>query len=462
MEKRPVEKILKEAGTSIKDIRTVAAAMGVETTASSSLLQRAAGDMFQDARVDGYTTGALSALATVKSNQQYDTAMKEIHESIIHNPKLSPDAKKRVMDRVLTETSLNPVIPLDMEMQLDKHEPELKAKIKAELEGLVGKARAAKIKELRTRLHKRRIELNKKRKERDRKLEKVARFKEAVTASIEWLEQPMILQRPEGSMFHKLRQAFDDDEVIIAGTKLEPSQLLHELEGDGWDKASVYVVEHDWASAFEGATDYTEGRFKLPDDTCIFEFRLSGVPVVITVVDTVDDAGSQEMTFLLSFKLKGIWLFCGTVVIRQDGSIACVKGHDSETPWSTKSSDLVPLAEDDTIAPIANIVVSQVRAIAIALDAEVAKSTVIREPHRSNQPYRTPVRQPMYSYHVVSLARRTRVEAAAIDPSLPPRARKRLHFRRGHYRHFQNSKTWVRWCLVGDPDLGFVDKEYRL
>lgn len=23
-------------------------------------------------------------------------------------------------------------------------------------------------------------------------------------------------------------------------------------------------------------------------------------------------------------------------------------------------------------------------------------------------------------------------------------------------------KSWIRWCLVGDPDLGFVDKDYRL
>lgn len=37
-----------------------------------------------------------------------------------------------------------------------------------------------------------------------------------------------------------------------------------------------------------------------------------------------------------------------------------------------------------------------------------------------------------------------------------------MHFVRGHWRHYEVSKTWIRWHLRGDPDLGFIDKEYRL
>jgi hypothetical protein len=44
----------------------------------------------------------------------------------------------------------------------------------------------------------------------------------------------------------------------------------------------------------------------------------------------------------------------------------------------------------------------------------------------------------------------------------PPGAnRKRLHLRRGHWRHFATYRTWIKWMMVGNPDLGFVDKEYR-
>jgi hypothetical protein len=63
----------------------------------------------------------------------------------------------------------------------------------------------------------------------------------------------------------------------------------------------------------------------------------------------------------------------------------------------------------------------------------------------------------------VSLARRAaRLEAREDDGLQVPGPKRRLHFRRGHFRHFDGWKTWVNWCLVGDPDLGFVDKHYKL
>lgn len=42
-----------------------------------------------------------------------------------------------------------------------------------------------------------------------------------------------------------------------------------------------------------------------------------------------------------------------------------------------------------------------------------------------------------------------------------------LHWRRGHWRVLNRGseferKTWVRRCLAGDPDRGFIDKDYRL
>ena len=38
---------------------------------------------------------------------------------------------------------------------------------------------------------------------------------------------------------------------------------------------------------------------------------------------------------------------------------------------------------------------------------------------------------------------------------------KRQHHRRGHIRRLSNgNQVWVRPCLVGDPALGFVSKDY--
>lgn len=61
---------------------------------------------------------------------------------------------------------------------------------------------------------------------------------------------------------------------------------------------------------------------------------------------------------------------------------------------------------------------------------------------------------------IVDLARRHRIANPA-EPS-GNGSRKRLHFRRGHWRHYESMKTWIRWCLAGDPDLGFIDKHYTL
>lgn len=67
--------------------------------------------------------------------------------------------------------------------------------------------------------------------------------------------------------------------------------------------------------------------------------------------------------------------------------------------------------------------------------------------------------RPLYEYRVVRLNRKPRTQSL---PATALHAPKRLHFRRGHWRHYEGFKTWVRWCLVGNPDLGFIDKEYRI
>lgn len=103
----------------------------------------------------------------------------------------------------------------------------------------------------------------------------------------------------------------------------------------------------------------------------------------------------------------------------------------------------------------------QIKAVAVALDAEVASTEVIRAPHRSNHPPHDRARLPGYSFHIVNLARRQRAEPLERDDDAPAH-HLRLHFRRGHWRHYETHKTWIKWMLVGDPSLGFVDKEYRL
>jgi hypothetical protein len=93
------------------------------------------------------------------------------------------------------------------------------------------------------------------------------------------------------------------------------------------------------------------------------------------------------------------------------------------------------------------------------LDAEVAVHSVVRAPHALNVKRKNEGKIPIFDHHIVKLSDRHRASAKRFgDTHKSPR----LHFRRGHWRHFQTHKTWIKWMLVGDPELGFVDKEYRL
>jgi hypothetical protein len=103
----------------------------------------------------------------------------------------------------------------------------------------------------------------------------------------------------------------------------------------------------------------------------------------------------------------------------------------------------------------------QIRAICIALDAQVATAEVIRAPVNLNEKRAKAGKSPLSDYRVVDLARRHRIANPAAGTA-GTGTRKRLHFRRGHWRHYETTKTWVKWCLVGNPDLGFINKHYRL
>jgi hypothetical protein len=58
------------------------------------------------------------------------------------------------------------------------------------------------------------------------------------------------------------------------------------------------------------------------------------------------------------------------------------------------------------------------------------------------------------------------VQVAPVMPKSEPKggthASPKLHDRRGHWRTRNGRKHWVRACVVGDPDKGVVEKDYRV
>lgn len=66
---------------------------------------------------------------------------------------------------------------------------------------------------------------------------------------------------------------------------------------------------------------------------------------------------------------------------------------------------------------------------------------------------------PSYSWHTVVVPAMLRAAAALGGTHASPR----LHERRGHWRKLESGRqVWVRDCLVGDPDLGVVEKDYKV
>lgn len=303
------------------------------------------------------------------------------------------------------------------------------------------------LKGMRKHLHKRHREMMREKAESLRARERLNRMRDAVQDVVAWCRQPIVLQRPEGSLLPRLREAFEAGEALYPVD--DHQDEMFELFEEAWQVASVFVVEHDWAAAFANATDFATGEFELPAPISVFEFRISGMPVVVTA----SKGDNDNLSLMTAIRTKHGWLTNGTIQRLPSGAFV------ARTPGETVLS---PMPADDLSMQVADFVASQIRAISIALDAEVARADVVRAPHKSNQPRRDRRPLPSYSYHVVSLARRCRAERAEVDPDAPTGTRKRLHFRRGHWRHYQESKTWIRWCLVGDPDLGFVDKHYKL
>ncbi|MBS0369050.1 MAG: hypothetical protein JSS57_07615 [Proteobacteria bacterium] len=239
-------------------------------------------------------------------------------------------------------------------------------------------------------------------------------------------------RKPDASALHKFREALQLKTVfdpVMFNSSPVPGELPS-TETAAWleatAEASVFVIEHDWASAFRGAQDFDGGETRLPGEFCVFEMVIDGKHV-------------------LSFAAQAAWPLLQHAVRTSNGY------------WTIFS----PMADANCEA-VLNAAAAQVRAVVIALEAEVATADIVRAPHKLNRARAARGKLPLFDYHVVSLARRSRSPALERDPNAEPGTRRRLHFRRGHWRHYENHKTWIKWMLVGDPDLGFVDKHYRV
>ncbi len=202
-----------------------------------------------------------------------------------------------------------------------------------------------------------------------------------------------------------------------------------------------FLVTYDWAGAFAGDRDFDDrgSEFRLPAPNCCFDFCVSGCHVLALISEQAIGADGSLTPFdgtdyfLLGIQLKSHnWIISGHHGVR-DGEMRLFA-----------------------------FILKNIKAACVALEAEIAETEIVRVPHKLNAARVRRGKLPLSDYHIINLAHRERPAPLPLDHEGGTHRSPRLHFRRGHWRHLVNHKTWVKWTLVGDPDLGFIDKDYRL
>lgn len=242
--------------------------------------------------------------------------------------------------------------------------------------------------------------------------------KESLGKIIEWADGEIRLEKNDVSRSHKALEAFKANRChnYIKNVPLEGVQELFGVA------THIFVVRHDWASAL--GEHLKDAEVRLPYPACVFEFRVSGRTAIVFAFQEPE---SEKLVSLLF-----------------------VEGENGY--WLTGE-------EEDRESSHGTYLWRQVAAICIALEAKVADEEHVLAPAALNKKRAAAGKVPLLDYHIVDLSKRHRVTASHVGSH----TKKRLHFRRGHWRHYTDTfKVWINWMLVGNPDLGFIDKGYKL
>jgi len=194
---------------------------------------------------------------------------------------------------------------------------------------------------------------------------------------------------------------------------------------------NTFVVGHDWYGALNGisSSEQSENHFRLPYQLCMFEFRMHGKSVNTLAIETDDDGIIYH--HYIEFE-KNKWYLVG---------------HDD--PGMMKATQLAE---------------KQIFAICVALESQIAETKHISAGSQINKKRIKAGKTPLKNYHIVDLSKRYKTTEQTTDQSNKgERKSPRLHWRRGHWRKKPDGgKTYINWMLVGNVELGFIDKHYRI
>ncbi len=253
----------------------------------------------------------------------------------------------------------------------------------------------------------------------------------SVEEAINWWDlNPAEIRRPDGSALHKLMEAW------VAGIVVSPSsastasgrEFMASMIMGG---PQVFLVQHDWAAALRHDLDLGTVEPRLPFELVAYEFDISGHRVIHIEHQERGSMGGS----------------CRSTLVR----------------FSPLAAYTPPKTREIGLNSIFQITTEMVRAITILLESDVLWAQRIGAAPALNRSRARSKKPPIFDHHVLNIAISRPKSALDAEPGMSGgRSGVRLHFRRGHYRRVEGGSTWIRWTLVGDPDLGFVEKTYRL
>jgi hypothetical protein len=267
-----------------------------------------------------------------------------------------------------------------------------------------------------------------------------------------WASLPIRFGKPQGSALHRLLAA-DIAGPDGTGTAAHPyggprehgkllsgiissdgggpvDCLASGLSGSAWAKvgarnepwffhrAPPLLVCHDWAGLLGDEAKCGDYRLPFPDTTV--EFLVSGVHVIVFARDRIDT-------------VRPIWYSCAEF---------------GRTWIANYGND-----------KLSNHLEWQLRAMCLALEADVADAVEeVRPSSKLNAKRLSTGKEPLATYRVVNLARHHISKASTRTGT---GSRPRLHWVRGYWKTIPR-RTWVKTYIRGNPELGFINKEYRL
>lgn len=241
----------------------------------------------------------------------------------------------------------------------------------------------------------------------------------AIESLGDWFKKTPALEPNQTSRAHQ---------IIENHTIISPQAKFKKATSDAaLATAKSFVVRHDWHSALGVDFSNTQIEVKLPFPRCLFEFIYSGRCVSLLAVEEV---GTQF-------------------------GISCLPYIQIHEAWYLAPKESV---EKDPVFALAYL---QILAICVALDANIAMEFSIAAPTSLNKKRSKRGKPPIKNHYLIDINPARRLPRQS-NPNEEPLRRHRLHFRRGHWRHLPEKKTWINWMLVGDPCLGFIEKNYSI